>query len=303
MTINIGYDSTTNKDLFKTLLGKIFNNSLHDALYESDMIFNARNVSDYYERDLRQASVVGMQEISDGQEIPLADPTIGTTKEWTQSRWGLGFRITAGMKKYNKWKVMEENTKSVAVNMKEAKDREIAKMYNNATNTTYASGYDTLALASSSHTTLAGGYTYDNYLDAGLSHAGLESALQYFDNLIDDNGWEIPAVPSKLVVCPEYRLEARELLESELKPYTGDNTKNIYKGVLDWMVYHRANTTTSWSVIAKDNKDYDLHIFTSQEPKMTVKDAPDLTEDTVCICSQWFTYGFGDPRMFYLGDA
>ena len=306
MVFNINWDTSTNKDLLKSLLRKLFMAGEDTALVEYKEIFNDLKTSDYYERDERIAGLRGMQEIGDGQAIPLDDPEEGQQKTYTQARFGLGFRITAGMKKFNKWNLMQKFTKNLSKVMKESKDIEIAKMFNNATSATAPgkTGYDGLAIASNSHTTLGDdGYTYDNYLDAALGYATLQSAIIYFDDLIDDRGFETPGKPSLLVVDPNLRFTAEELLRSDLKPGSGDNDINVLKGDLRSFVYHRSSSSTAWAVLDKGNDDYDLNVFTSQEPNLIVKDAPDLTEDTVVLSSQWFTYGVGDPRRFYLGNS
>jgi len=58
-----------------------------------------------------------------------------------------------------------------------------------------------------------------------------------------------------------------------------------------------------WFLMAKNHNLFDLNVFTSQEPNLKVKDAPDNTEDTVVISSQWYKWGHGDPRMVFCGDT
>jgi hypothetical protein len=55
-------------------------------------------------------------------------------------------------------------------------------------------------------------------------------------------------------------------------------------------------------MIAKDD-DYDIFVMTTEEPDLKVQDAPNTSRNTIVTSHQWFKYGFGDPRSFYLGDA
>jgi len=304
MAHDIYWDNTSGKDFFKSLLWDVFDTTKREAMYEAETMVKHVKKTDEFERRARIAGITGMEKISDGQAIPLAETPRPDTKEYEQERYGLGFEITAGMKKFNKYGIMKDLTAKLSKHMREEKDIEIAKIFNNATSATYYAGFDALALASSAHLCKDdGGTTYDNYLDAALGVSAFESATVYFDTLVDDDGYPMVKKPSHLWVNPQLRWEARELLGSELKPYTGDNTKNIATEYdLSLFVYHRLTSSTSWGMIAKDS-DYDIFVITTEEPDLKVQDAPNTSRNTIVTSHQWFKPGFGDPRGFYLGDA
>ena len=310
MVLSIGWDTSSNQDTLKSLLRDVFDNADRGVLYEADLFFNEISTDDYYERKARMASLSqsSVEELADGAEIPLADPVFDSTKDWTQTRHGLGCKITSGMKKFNKIGLMKKMVRSLKKACIEYKDIDLAGMINNATSAvagTGETGYDALALASSSHTTIGGPQTtYDNYGDAALGVASLQSAINYFDTLIDDNGDAITMVPNKLVCNAEGRWTARELLGSSKKPGTADNDVNaIQDWDLSYDVYHRSDSTSFWALLARSDPDYDLFCYTSQKPDFKMQDFPDLSRSTVITSEQWFQKGFGDPRGFYLGDV
>jgi len=304
MAHDIYWDNTTNKDFFKSLLWDVFDTTKREAMYEAETMVKHIKTKDEYERRARIAGLTGMEKIADGQNIPLAETPRPDTKEYEQERYGLGFEITAGMKKFNKYGIMKDLTAKLSKHMREEKDIELAKIFNNATSATYYAGFDGLALASNSHVCKDdGGSTYDNYLDAALGVSSFESATVYFDTLIDDDGYAIVKKPTHLFVNPQLRWEAREILGSELSPYTGDNTKNVATEYdLSLFVYHRLTSSTAWGMIAKDS-DYDIFVMTTEEPDLKVQDAPNTSRNTIVTSHQWFKPGFGDARGFYLGDA
>ena len=304
MAHDIYWDNTSGKDFFKSLLWDVFDTTKREAMYEAETMVKHVKKTDEFERRARIAGITGMEKIADGQAIPLAETPRPDTKEYEQERYGLGFEITAGMKKFNKYGIMKDLTAKLSKHMREEKDIEIAKIFNNATSATYYTGFDALALASSAHLCKDdGGTTYDNYLDAALGVSSFESATVYFDTLVDDDGYPMVKKPSHLWVNPQLRWEARELLGSELKPYTGDNTKNIATEYdLSLFVYHRLTSSTSWGMIAKDS-DYDIFVITTEEPDLKVQDAPNTSRNTIVTSHQWFKPGFGDSRGFFLGDA
>jgi hypothetical protein len=302
--VRTDWDTSTNKDAFKTLVKDWFDSTDREPLVEWKRVANALTTSDDYERRGRYAGLDYPGEVAQGANIPIQDPIFDGVKDYTQVAYGTGFRITDRAKRTNKIGMMENNTKSLSRMQQEGKDVEIAKMFNNLTATTYATGFDTLAAATNSHTCLdATPTTYDNYGDTALAQTSLESALQYFDYMYDDQGNIFTAVPDTLVVNRTLRQDADELLHSTGKPWEFSNTKNAIQGELEPFVYHRLTATSTWFVIAKNNPNYGFFCYTLMEPDSKVYDAPDSTRDTIVDSLQYFKYGFDDPRMLYLGDG
>ena len=305
MTMELNWDQSTNKDLLKNLLKDIFDSTDRNILYESDDLVKRENTQDNDERKARIAglSASSVQPLADTQEIPLADATYGSTKDWTQTRHGLGFKISSGMKKFNRLGAMQWLTKSLKRAVKEYRDIDVFNMFNHATSTTYATGYDGLSLANTAHTLIGSSSTWNNYGDAALGVSSLQAAINYFDTLIDDNGDEIFMVPNLLVVHPDRRWEARELIGSEKKPYTADNEINaIQDWDLNYKVAHRLSSSTYWSLHATNDDRYDLFLYVTQEPDLKVQDAPDLSRSIAVTSEQWYTYGFGWAQGYFLGN-
>jgi len=303
--IRTNIDTSTNKDFFKNLLRKMFDNTAKAAIQEFENVTKHFHTSDEYEREYRIAGLGLAAKVNEGANIPVQTPKADAPKDWTQVAYGTAFRITERMMKFEKYGLMERYTKSLAKVMKETKDIEIARMFNNATATTYASGYDGLALAHDSHTCLDdSATTYDNYGDNALGVSTLQSALYYFDTLYNDQGQLLIANPTKLVVNPQLRITANQLLRSTGVAFEESNTINVYP---DWdlkiFVYHRLTSSTSWFLLADKDDDYDYKVFTTKEPTMGSKDAPDTTLDKIVYSNQYFVYGFGDPRLCYCGDT
>lgn len=301
----VSWDTSTNKDVFKTLVRQWFDSTDREAMVEYQNVMKDLTTSDEYERHGRFAGLDLAEAVAEGENIPIQDAKFGSVKDYTQASYGTGYRITDRMKRFNKIGFFEKLTKSLGMNMREAKDIEIAKMWNNTTNTTYASGFDTLAIAHDSHTCLDdASSTYDNKLGSALGTSTLESALNYFDYMYDDQGNVFTASPDNLVVNYQLRITANELLKSDNKAHEFSNTINIYP---DWglkiFVYHRLTSATAWFLQAKNHPKFDYFVYTSVKPDSKVEDAPDTTRDTIVTSLQYFTYGLGDPRMVYFGQT
>ena len=304
------WDTTTGKETLKGLTRTWFDSTDRENLVEWPNLCKSISTKDDFEREGRFAGLGAMQEIVEGQNIPLEEAKMGGTKDFTQVAYGNGFRITDRMKRFNKIGQMERLSRSLKKTMAEGKDIEVAKMFNNMTATTYASWLSTpLRLAYDSHTCLDdAGTTYDNYLDADLATGSYESALAYFDKMYDDQGNVYTAKARKLVVCPALRVKAYQITGADKKPFEQSNTKydlNSYFGFdVVPFVYHRFSGSTAWMLIGDVNDpDYGPRVYTALEPDLDTKDGDDRTRDTVVTSMQYFKYGFTDPRLVMVGNT
>lgn len=310
MAIPVGlwFDSTTNLDLLKTGIRAYWDNTDTEPLVEWKQVFKDKSVDQYVVRDVRFAGLGAMTETSDGQSAVLETPVLNTTKDYTQKKYTNGFRVTDMMKRYNKFDAVERWTRNLKKTMAEGKDIEVAKMWNNASATTYASGFDTLALASASHTCLdASATTFSNYGDSDLTTASYEAALKYFDTMKNDMAQISPKRATKLVVNPSFRVKAYQITGADKKPFEQSNTNYRLNAYFSWdvapFVYHRLSSTTSWFLLGDMSDDaYGPTVFTGMEPKLFTEDTYDRSGDIACYSQQDFTYGFGDGRLVYVGD-
>jgi hypothetical protein len=308
MTYNVNWDTSTNKDYFKNLLYDTFDTTAREALVEYKTMFREPKSSDRYERWARHAGLPLAEDVSDGGAISSYEPTFNTTKDVTQKRTGLAFKVTSGMKKFNEWYQVNDLTKNLSMNMRESKDIDAANLWNNLTATTYSPGaFDGVAIASASHTTLDAAATgYSNYGNAALGVGALEDALISFDTMVDDMGQIMPLKPNILAVHPNERFDAIELLGSEKQPYTADNQINSLTKdfTLEYFVYHRASSTTWWVVLDTKNDKYGPIMLTTQEPDIKVQDDVDGITRSISVSSeQWYQFDCLDPRCIYVGDT
>jgi len=303
------WDTSTGKESLRSFVRTWFDSTDRENLVEWKQLCKDLKTDMDYEREARVAGLGAMQELAEGQNIPLEEAKFGGTKDYTQVAFGNGFRITDRMKRFNKIGLMEKMTRSLKKTMAEGKDIEIAKMFNNMTATTYATGFDALALASDSHTCLDdSATTYDNYLDSDLATGSYESALQYFDAIYDDQGNIFVGKAKKLVVNKSLRVKAYQITGADKKPFEQSNTKydlNSYYGFdVVPFVYHRFSGSTAWMVIGDTNDpDYGPRVYTALEPDLDTKDGDDRTRDVVVTSLQYFKYGFSDPRLVYVGNT
>jgi len=121
--------------------------------------------------------------------------------------------------------------------------------------------------------------------------------------MIDDMGnLRTVTSPLTLVVEPTLYPDALEFTGSELKPGVFDNSINVIKKFgIKPIENPRLSSTTCWFVIAKGDPGYDFNVFTAMEPDLKVEECYDRTRDMQATSIQYFTYGWGDPRLLYCG--
>lgn len=297
------WDSSTNQDVFKTLVRKTFDSTDREAVIESSRLYNMLGTKDLYERTMRFAGLPTGTEVGEGEEIEIFSPKFGQTKDYTVKQYGLGFRYSWLFKKTEKWNLLKRWTRNLSLKQKELKDIELAKLWN-ATGSTYSGYVSGLYLGSNSQTCLDdAASTYDNLLAAALSVTALQSAKYYFDKMKDDQGATFFAKPDLLYYEPTLDPTVQEILKSSLKPHELSNTTNIWKGMYEPYMYRRLTSTTAWGLLATKHDLYDVNCFTLAEPDSDVSPAPNNTRDTVITSLQAFSNGYGDSRMCLVGST
>ena len=301
-------DTSTNKDLYKVgSLRKLFDDTLKAVpMYYKELV-NETSTKLLTVRDMQDGGFEPATETVEGQNIPLQSTVHGNQKEYTQRFFSTGFRMTFVADRYNKYNLWTNRTKKIAKAQKVAKDVEIHVPFNSPTSTslTCGTGFDSLALASNTHTGLLAGSTadnFDNYLNAVPSYAALESMRYYFKTKKDIMGSLAGGKATHIVFEPTLYPTMREMFGSTGKAWEDTNTLN-WAGELGLKLVEdpRLTATTRWFAIEK-GEGYDFNVFTGMQPIMYVKDAPDRTLDKVVMSQQHFTYGWGDSHGFFLGQ-
>lgn len=308
--VGIWSDPTSNKDLLKPGIRMIWDNTDVNAIVDHPKMFKVSKVDQYEVSDFRMAGLGDMAETGDGQPARMEAPVMGTRKDFAQKKWTNGFRVTDMMQKYNKIQLVPRLTRNLKKTMAEGLDKEVFKVYNSASATTYASGFDTLALASASHTCLHDtDVTWSNYLNADLTTAGYESALKYFySGIYNDRGQILPRRAKTLAVNPSLVVKAAQITGADKKPFEMSNTPYKPDQYFGFSVAPfgtiRLTSSTAWFLIG-DTSDEEFAgptVFKGMEPDLKTEDAYDTSGDIRVFSAQHFNYGFGLGYDVYVGD-
>ena len=312
--VTTDFDTSTYKYILKDGVNKIFDATQRTAISLYPNVMNDRTTNELYVDDLQYAGLGAAQTVNEGEPIPILSPTLGEDKRYTQGGTGAGFRITHKMKYFNKIGMVKRLTASLSKTMVESKDVDVARLFNAPTATaalttgagTVGGGFDATGtdLAEDTHYKADTDYTYDNYLNQALAVSSIKSARYYFATMTDDKGMYCGAIPTVLAFEPTLYYTVKEIFGSEHIPFEQSNTINELKNMkLTFLEYPRLTSTTAWFMEAKNDDMFDINVLTSMKPIIVTRDAPDTSLDTLVLSLQYYTFGYGDTRMYFCGSA
>ena len=236
----------------------------------------------------------------EGENIIYDDPLGVQTIEYTPLRFGLGYKITAEMVDHELYGQVDKYERALIKSAIDLQEVKAALLFNNGFGTTgddgfVATGFDGLQLFSTAHTRLDGGTTWRNRpaTDVDISVTGLQNALIDLERTVDDRGRPQYLRPKVVVVNPEDRFTAKELLESEYKPGTGNNEINALRDEgLSFFVTHYVTDVDSWYVFSDQ---HDCNFIWEERPRGGMEedfDAEIIKRKVV----QGFAVGHGEAR-------
>lgn len=169
--------------------------------------------------------------VNEGSDYTLSAAKQGYDKTITVVKYGLAANFSEELVEDSKFGHIADTLKKMAKSAKESKEVAFFNLFNNAfSSTTTADG---LALCHDAHTTPTGTYTIRNQLStpSDLSVTSLKQAVADFrKNFVGDSGIKYDIKPKYLVVPEELRLDAIQIVQSDLLAGTANNDVNSLKG-------------------------------------------------------------------------
>ena len=161
---------------------------------------------------------------------------------------------------------------------------------------TSGTGFDGDVLFSTTHTGLDGVDRANRpAVDIGLSITGLQAAVNRFETMTNDRNLPQLLSPSVLVIHPNNKFVAREILGSTAKPFTADNELNaLVQEDISWMISHYLTSQTAWFLLAGKGS-HDLNFLWRDRPIFDSFDDP-WTKNAVFSVYQRHTKGYGSWR-------
>jgi hypothetical protein len=189
---------------------------------------------------------------NENTQITYDDPIQGGTKRYLHFTYALGWQITMEMLQDDRYDIMQRVPPELMKSCRQLWEQASANtLYGGFTTTVTADG---VSLFNTAHPLLGGG-TQSNRLSplSDFSVTSLQDLIILYENMLNERGLRMMLIPRKLWGPPEMQFVFSEVLQSQYKPYTGNNEINPVQGRLDPAVLHFLPSATTWMVSAGDD--------------------------------------------------
>jgi hypothetical protein len=251
-----------------------------------------------YEFDRETANIGTMVAKAENAPVVLSDPRVGREKRYNTSTTAGGVRVSWEADADELYGFINDIFGGLGASANETMNVQMADIANNAaaaSPTAEFQGFDGRSLLHTAHTgpdEEALSYN-SNRFAVDLSESALQSALIQFTDVRDAVDNRIAVSPEKLLFHRDNMFLVREILETEGKPFSSDNTKNVLKGVLTPVMLNYQTDETQWMILGNGHK---LNWFMRTPPTMKSYD-DNSTLSMVTILVYRHAKGFSDWRQ------
>lgn len=284
-------------DLMAPGFRKIFFEKFNRYPEEYSKVFNQSGSQRRYEDESEISGLGAMVQKGEGVAVTFDDPIQGYDKRFTHLTYALGFQCSEELWEDDLYGIMSRMPKALATSARQTIETVDANHLNRGFSDSYTGGDSEPLFGDATAKThpLLGGGTESNQLAtaADLSVTSLESLVELMEETTDDQGLLLMIKGKTLIVPPEEKWTARELLDSEDKPYTGNNEINpLIDEELKYFVYHYLTDADAFFLQAAEH--YMTHIW-RRRPRFT-NDSDFKTGDALYKGDMRFSSGWSGWR-------
>lgn len=269
-------------------------------------VFNIENSTQAFEDEVEMAGTGAMPEKPEGSAAIYDDLIQGGTKRYVHLTYALGSRASWELIEDDQYGIIKQMPKAHARSAMFAREMVAFNVLNLGFSTIKT--IDGVSLFNTQHPLLGGpnatnlgpglsnvvfaSGTYPNRPspDLDLSFTAIQLMTNHFERLIDSQGIPVRVKPRCILIPPELKFIAREILGSPGKPYTSDNELNSLLGEdLRFKVINYFTSQSAWYAVA-DKESHQLKFF-DRHPIDTDYDDDFDTRATKVITFQRFSAG------------
>jgi hypothetical protein len=240
---------------------------------EYSFIANIDNSEAAFEDEVEFSGLGPLLPKLEGTAVQYQDIIPGGTKRYLHTPYALGVRASWELVKDDQYKLINRSPECLARSAHFVREIQFFNLFNLGFTTVVTT--DGVSLFNTQHPLLGGPSatnigpgvgpiiaapgTYPNRpaTDVDLSFTAIQGAINEFERLIDSQGLPIVTRPRYLVIPPELKWIAREILGSPHKPYTADNEINaLIKEDLQYFVGHYLTGATPWFLVAEKSEHF-----------------------------------------------
>jgi len=273
---------------------------------EYSTIFNMETSTQAFEDEVELTGTGIMPEKPEGDAIIYDDMIQGGTRRYLHLAYALGSRASWELIEDDQYGIIKQVPKAHVRSAQFIREIVAANVFNLGFST--INTIDGVTLFNTQHPLLGGtaatnvapgisnviyaSGTYPNRPspDVDLSFTGIQLMINQFERMPDSQGIPIRVKPSKILIPPELKFIAREILGSPGKPYTNDNELNSLIGEdLKFQVLHYFTSQSAWYAVAE--KEYHQLKFFDRHPIDADYDDDFDTRATKIVTFQRFSAG------------
>lgn len=273
---------------------------------EYSTVFNIENSTQAFEDEVEMAGLGAMPEKPEASSAIYDDLIQGGTKRYVHLTYALGSRASWELIEDDQYGIIKQVPKAHARSAMFAREMVAFNVFNlgfsTITTTDGVSLFNTQhpLLGGSAATNLGPGLTNVIYAagtypnrpspDVDLSFTAVQLMVNQFERMVDSQGIPVRVKPRCIMIPPELKFIAREILGSPGKPYTADNELNSLLGEdLKFRVVHYFTSQSAWFAVA-DKEGHQLKFF-DRHPIDTDYDDDFDTRSTKVLTFQRFSAG------------
>lgn len=269
-------------------------------------VANIETSQQAYEDEVEMAGVGMMPEKPEGSAATYDDMIQGGTKRYVHLSYALGSRASWELIEDDQYGILKQVPKAHARSAMFAREQVFFNVFNLGFSTITTT--DGVSLFNTQHPLLGGtaatnvgpgltnvifaSGTYPNRPspDVDLSFTAVQLMVNQFERMVDSQGIPVRVKPRHVLIPPELKFIAREILGSAGKPYTNDNELNALLGEgLTFRVVHYLTSQSAWFVTA-EKESHQVKFF-DRHPIDTDYDDDFDTRATKMVTFQRFSAG------------
>jgi hypothetical protein len=216
-------------------------------------IFNI-NTSDRDQETESATSGFGMlQQTSELGALDYEDPVKMYNTTYRHLKYTKGFKVSQELYEDDQHNVISRMPKALAKAVTKTTEYYAAQVLNNAFSASSTSYGDGKPLCSTIHPRADGGTAQSNASSTGITFGenNLETGKLALEKALDDKGQIIAFQANRIVVPVDLEKSANIVANSTLRPGTGNNDLNVYKGSFDVVSWRYLTSTTAWFLMDK----------------------------------------------------
>lgn len=268
---------------------------------EYEGIINVNNDVENPVIDQQMFGLGPMGEKPENNPFPLDTIFMGGRVQYNAKSYGMALEFSKEAWLDDKYAALKREVGEMATSWRHRKNVQGFAVLNDGFAGATYTGFDTLALFSTSHgTTEPDGATKANRPspDVSFSVTGVQNMILSFEGMRTGRNMPRILTPAKLVLPPALRFTAREILGSLGKVDSADNNiSGIIGDDLTWTIVHYFATSTMWVALTKPG-DHDINLNLVNESEFDSFDDP---YTGAAVFTMWgrISEGFGEWRGAY----